>query len=64
MTRESFDKAYCLIDRINKIKAIKEKLIREFPEWAYDKEAKEIGDEILQVLNDKIEINNNEFKLL
>jgi hypothetical protein len=54
MTRDNYDKATVVLDRLLKLKGIKEKIEREFPEFKYDKEAKEIGDSIYELLDKKI----------
>ena len=61
MKRETFDKAYVCLDQIAKLKQIKEKIKQQFPEFEYDKLSKEIGDDIFDVLNHKIELANKRF---
>lgn len=51
MTRELYDKATVSLDRINKLEATKAKLKREFPEWEYDSEAKEIGERVFYLID-------------
>ena len=61
MTRDVYTKATVKLDRINRINAIIEKLKREFPEFEYDVEAKEIGKSIYQLLQLRLLIEQKEF---
>ena len=55
MNRATFDHAYLILDRIEKLKAIRLKMDREFPEFGYDTAAKElIGYEIYTMIDNKI----------
>jgi hypothetical protein len=64
MTRDSYDKATVALDRINKLKAIKDRIKREFPEFEYDMEAKEIGNAIFKVLEARIMHEQKDFDQL
>lgn len=64
MTQDQFEKGYILTDKIRKLQHMKEKLKRDFPEWEYDKEAKETGDEIIQLIDNKIGSLENDFSEL
>jgi hypothetical protein len=64
MTKEAFEKAYIITDRIAKLKAIKEKIKREFPEFEYDTISKEIGNSIFEVLDSRIKDQQKEFDSL
>jgi len=61
MTREAFDRSYILLDRINKVKAVKEKIKNEFPDFAYNPESKLIGDAIFNVLDGMMKQDQKEF---
>jgi hypothetical protein len=61
MTRDIYTKATVKLDRINRIKNVIEKLKREFPEFEYDIEAKEIGKSIYQLLQLRLLIEQKEF---
>jgi hypothetical protein len=61
MDRNTYDKATVALDRFNKIAAIRDKIKREFPEFEYDKEAKEIGNEIFVLLEKHIKAAADEF---
>jgi hypothetical protein len=61
MTRDNYTKATVKLDRINRIKNVIEKLKREFPEFEYDIEAKEIGKSIYQLLQLRLLIEQKEF---
>lgn len=61
MTRDAYDKATVALTRVEKLKAIKEKLKREFPEFEYDSESKEIGTSIFRVLDSRITQEQNDF---
>jgi hypothetical protein len=64
MTRDNYDKATVSLDLINKLKAMKEKLKREFPEFEYDNQAKEIGKMIFGMIDDKIAYEQKHFDSL
>jgi hypothetical protein len=64
MTRDTYDKATVALDRYNKLVAVSDKIRREFPEFEYDKEAKEIGDAIFALLEARIKTAEDEFRVL
>lgn len=61
MTRDAYDKATVSLDRFNKLVAIREKIKREFPEFEYDKEAKEIAKGIYELIEAKVKEAADEF---
>lgn len=61
MTRDNYTKATVKIDRINRINNVIEKLKREFPEFEYDVEAKELGNAIFSMLQMRLHIEQREF---
>jgi hypothetical protein len=62
MTRDTYDKATVSLDRVLKLKAIKEKLEREFPEFKYDKGQKKIADQIYGFLDSEITVRAKAFR--
>jgi hypothetical protein len=64
MTKDAFEKAYVITDRIAKLKAIKDKIKREFPEFEYDTASKEIGEALYAVLDAKINWEQSKFDSL
>jgi sRNA-binding protein len=60
MTRDNYTKATVKIDRINRINNVIEKLKREFPEFEYDVEAKELGNAIFSMLQMRLHIEQRE----
>lgn len=63
MKRENYDKATAHLDRIEKLKAIREKIKREFPESEYDKTSK-IWPEILDTIKVHLLNEENQFDRL
>lgn len=61
MTRDIYDKATISLDRFNKLVAIRDKIKKEFPEFEYDKEAKELSKDIFEVIEAKIKIEADKF---
>jgi hypothetical protein len=61
MTRDNYDKATVSLDRFNKLTAIRDKIKREFPEFEYDSQAKEIGKAIFELIESKIKESADEF---
>jgi hypothetical protein len=51
MTREEYDLATVLIDKINKANYIKDKIWRECPELDYDSSLKQVSDAIKSVFD-------------
>lgn len=49
MTREEYDRATVLLDKINKANHIKDKIWRECPELDYDGSLKQISDAVKSV---------------
>lgn len=64
MTRDNFDKAAVALDKIAKLKAMREKIKHEFPEFEYDKQAKEVGDAIFNMIDASITVAEKQFKEL
>lgn len=51
MTREEYDRATVLLDKINKANYIKDKIWRECPELDYDSSLKQISDAVKSVFD-------------
>jgi hypothetical protein len=64
MTRDTYDKATVALDRFNKLVAVRDKIKREFPEFEYDQEAKEIGNAIFVLLEARIKTAADDFGYL
>ena len=64
MTKENFEKAHVALTRIEKLKAIKSKLEREFSEFTYDVDYKEIGNAIYKVIEARINQEQKDFDSL
>lgn len=66
MTEKTFETAYILRDKINKLIAVRNKLKREFPEWNqnHDEISKEIGMKIMAVVEMEIQSSEETFKEL
>lgn len=54
MTRDEYGKATRLFDMEAKLIKLKNDLDREFPQFKYDPDYKEIGDEIYKLLDSKL----------
>lgn len=54
MTHDTYTKATVALDKSLKLKAMREKIKREFPEFEYDAQMKEIGDQIFSLVDAKI----------
>lgn len=54
MTRDTYTKATVALDKSHKLQALREKIKREFPEFEYDAQMKEIGEQIFSLLDAKI----------
>lgn len=61
MTRDTYDKATKALDRTLKLQSIRNKIKQAVPEFEYDAEAKAIGKEILELLEEKIKAAADEF---
>jgi len=62
MTREAYDMATITLDKVLKLKALKEKIKREIPELEYDAQLKEYGEYIFNYLNAEITGYERHFK--
>lgn len=65
MDIETFDWGNILLNRIAKLEHFRAKIDREFPEFGYDLEAKElIGNDIYSIIDNKIGWLKKEFEEL
>ncbi len=64
MTEENYETAHVLLHDIKKLEAIKAKIKREFPEFEYDSQAKEIGQLIYNTIDEVIKLKRNYFESL
>jgi hypothetical protein len=64
MNRENFNRAAHLYDYEAKLKKLKQDLIRDQPQFEYDPDYKEIGREIFNIIDKKLDGINKELEEL